>query len=169
MSAGVAFAQEYTINVWTIEGGNDNYRHEAIEIAADLLEREHVVLGKDLTINIVAKQFSDWAPYKQAITLAAEAGTAPHIVTAGHEDIAAWSQSGLIVPIEDYIDLDSWPVNDIYPNLLQISSFNGQLWGLPQDAESRPFFMWRDHMKAIGYSDAQILSLIHISEPTRPY
>ena len=159
MSAGVAFAQEYTINVWTIEGGNDNYRHEAIEIAADFLEREHVVLGKDLTINIVAKQFSDWAPYKQAITLAAEAGTAPHIVTAGHEDIAAWSQSGLIVPIEDYIDLDSWPVNDIYPNLLQISSFNGQLWGLPQDAESRPLFLWRDHMKAIGYSNAQIDAL----------
>jgi len=80
-------------------------------------------------------------------------------VVSGHEDIAAWAQSGLIVPIEDYVDLDSWPINDIYPNLLKIASFNGQLWGLPQDAESRPMFFWKDHMRGIGYTDAQIDAL----------
>lgn len=157
--AGVALAAEYTIDVWTIEGANDTYRHEAIEIAADLLEREAAVRGEELSITIDAKQFSGWEEYKQAITLAAESGTAPDIVTAGHEDIAAWAQSGLIVPIEDYVDVESWPINDIYPNLLEISSFNGQLWGLPQDAESRPFFMWRPHMEAIGYTTAQIDAL----------
>ena len=93
------------------------------------------------------------------MTLAAEAGTAPNIVVAGHEDIAAWAQSGLIVPIEDYVDVDSWPINDIYENLFDISSFNGMLYGLPQDAEARPFFFWKDHMRGIGYSDADIDAL----------
>ena len=77
----------------------------------------------------------------------------------GHVDIAPWAQSGLIVPIEDYIDLDAWPMNDIYDNLMEISSFNGMVYGLPQDSESRPFFFWKDYMRQIGYSDADIDAL----------
>ena len=52
--------------------------------------------------------------------------------------------------------MDSWPINNIYANLLEIASFQDQLWGIPQDAESRPFFFWKDHMRAIGYSDAEL-------------
>ena len=63
------------------------------------------------------------------------------------------------MPIENFIDLDSWPVNDIYENLLRIASYGGAVYGLPQDAESRPFFFWRPHMKAIGYTDADLDAL----------
>ncbi len=157
VSAGGAFAAEYTISVWSGGSGpNDNYRIDAISLAATLLEAEAEVRGEELSITIEGKPFTQWDEFKQAVTLAAEAGTAPNIVVAGHEDIASWAQSGLIVPIEDYVDLDSWPINDIYPNLLEIASFNGEVWGLPQDAESRPFFFWKDHMRGIGYTDAQI-------------
>ncbi len=155
-----AMAAEYTISVWSGGSGpNDNYRIDAIKLAATLLEAEAEVLGEDLKITIEGKPYTQWDEFKQAVTLAAEAGTAPNIVVAGHEDIAAWSQSGLIVPIEDYVDLDSWPINDIYDNLMQISSFNGKVYGLPQDAESRPFFFWKDYMRTIGYSDADINAL----------
>ncbi len=158
--SGAAFAAEYTIQVWAGGSGpNDNYRIDAIKIAAVLLEAEAEVRGEELNITIDGKPWDGWPEFKQAVTLGAEAGTAPHIVVSGHEDIAAWAQSGLIVPIEDYVDVDSWPINDIFENLLEISSFDGMLYGLPQDAESRPFFFWRDHMSAIGYSDAQIDAL----------
>jgi len=120
---------------------------------------EEAIKGNDIKINVEGKPFTQWPEFKQAVTLAAEAGTAPNIVVTGHEDIAAWAQSGLIVPIEDYVDLDSWPINDIYPNLLKIASFNGQQWGLPQDAESRPMFFWKNNLRGIGYSDAQIDAL----------
>ena len=157
---GAALAEDYTITVWSGGSGpNDNYRIDAIKIAADLLEREAAVRGDELNITIEGKPFSGWDEFKQGVTLAAEAGTAPNIVVTGHEDIAAWSQSGLIVPIEDYVDIDAWPINDIYPNLLAIASFNGELYGLPQDAESRPFFFWKDHLRGIGYSDADIDAL----------
>ncbi len=56
------------------------------------------------------------------------------------------------MPVEDYLNLDAWPIRDMYENLLEISSYGG----LPQDTESRPFFFWKPHMKAIGYSDADI-------------
>jgi inositol-phosphate transport system substrate-binding protein len=154
------FAADYTISVWSGGSGpNDNYRIDAITMAAGILEREAAIRGEDLSITIEGKPYDGWEEFKQGVTLAAEAGTAPNIVVTGHEDIAPWAQSGLIAPIENYVDLDAWPINDIYENLLGISSYGGVVYGLPQDAESRPFFFWRDHLKGIGYSDADIEAL----------
>jgi inositol-phosphate transport system substrate-binding protein len=158
-ATGVA-AQDVTINVWAGGSGpNDNYRVDAIEIAADILEREAAIRGETLNITVEKTLYDGWDDFKQALTLSAEAGTAPHIVVSGHEDIAPWSQSGLIVPVEDYVDLDGWPLSDIYPNLIEISSYGGTVYGIPQDAESRPFFFWKPHMLAIGYTDADLEAL----------
>ncbi|WP_159593158.1 extracellular solute-binding protein [Chelativorans xinjiangense] len=159
-SAGAASAESVTISVWAGGSGpNDNYRVDAIEMAADILEREAAIRGEELDITVEKKTDNTWDDFKQAVTLAAEAGNAPHILVTGHEDIAPWAQSGLIVPVEDYLNLDAWPINDIYENLMEISSYGGIVYGLPQDAESRPFFFWKEHMKAIGYSDADLDAL----------
>lgn len=159
-TAVIASARDVTISVWSGGSGpNDNYRVDAIEIAADLLEREASIRGEELNITVEKTPYSGWEEFKQALTLAAEAKKAPNIVATGHEDIGPWAQAGLIVPVEDFIDLDSWPISDIYPNLMKIASFNGTVYGIPQDAESRPFFFWKPHMKAIGYSDADIDAL----------
>jgi inositol-phosphate transport system substrate-binding protein len=158
-----AVAQDVTISVWS--GGtspNDVYRVDAIDIAADILEREAAIRGETLNITVEKTPYAGWDDFKQALTLSAEAGTAPQIIVSGHEDIAPWSQSGLIVPIEDYVDLDSWPLSDIYPNLMEIASYGGTVYGIPQDAESRPFFFWKPHMLAIGYTEADLEAL-----PTR--
>ncbi|MDP1732666.1 MAG: extracellular solute-binding protein [Devosia sp.] len=158
-TAGV-LAKDVTISVWAGgTGPNDVYRVDAIDIAADLLEKEAAIRGEELNITVEKTSYSGWDDFKQALTLSAEAGTAPNIVVSGHEDIAPWSQAGLIVPIEDYVDLDSWPLNDIYPNLMEIASYGGVVYGIPQDAEARPFFFWKSHMKAIGYTDADLDAL----------
>jgi len=156
-----ALAEDVTITVWA--GGStdaDAYRIDAIELAADMLEREAAIEGRELNITVEGKRdFGGWEEFKQGVTLAAEAGTAPNIVVTSHLDIAPWSQAGYIVPAEDYLDFDAWPLNDIYPNLLEIAAYNGIQWGLPQDAESRPFFFWKDTMRGIGYSDEDIAAL----------
>jgi inositol-phosphate transport system substrate-binding protein len=159
-TSALAFAKDITISVWSGgTGPNDLYRLNAIEIAAQQLEREAAIKGEDLKIKVEKTPYADWESFKQALTLAAEAKKAPNIVVSGHEDIAPWAQAGLIVPIEDYVDLDSWPLNGIYENLMQIASFNGVVYGIPQDAESRPMFFWKPYMKAIGYSDADLDAL----------
>ncbi|ASJ73392.1 ABC transporter substrate-binding protein [Granulosicoccus antarcticus] len=156
-----ALAQDMTITVWA-GGSNDNdaYRIDAISMAADLLMREAAIEGRDLNIIVEGKRdFGGWEEFKQGVTLAAEAGKAPNIVVTSHLDIAPWSQAGYIVAVEDYLDFDSWPLNDIYPNLLEIAAYNGTQWGIPQDAESRPFFFWKETMRGIGYSDDDIAAL----------
>ncbi len=154
-------AEEIKITVWAGGSGDaDAYRIDAFVMAADILEREAAVRGETLDIIVEGKRdFSGWDEFKQAVTLGAEAGTAPAIVVTSHLDIAPWSQAGYIVPVEDYLDLDAWPLNDVYPNLMEIASLDGVQWGIPQDSESRPFFFWKDTMKKIGYSDADLAAL----------
>jgi inositol-phosphate transport system substrate-binding protein len=159
-AGGAAHAEEMTISVAAGGTGDaDMYRIDAIKMAADILSRQEAIKGHELKITVEGKASTDWDQFKQSVTLAGQAGSAPNIVVTGHEDIASWAQSGLIVPVEDYLDLDSWPISDIYPNLLKIASFNGKIYGLPQDAESRPLFVWIPHLKKIGYSDADIAAL----------
>ena len=160
LATGTAPAADMTITVWA--GGSnasDVYRVDAIEMAADILAREAEIRGESINVTVDKKLYDGWDDFKQAVTLAAESGNAPHIVVTGHEDIAPWANAGIIRKIEDLIDMDAWPVNDIFPNLIEISSYEGAVYGLPQDAESRPFFAWIPHMKAIGYSDADIAAL----------
>ena len=148
-------AEDISITVWA--GGSndsDSYRIEAIEMAADILEREAAILGEELNITVDGRRdFSGWDEFKQGVTLGAEAGTAPSIVVTSHLDIAPWSQAGYIVAVEDYVDLDAWPLSNVYPNLMEIASAGGTQWGVPQDAESRPFFFWRETLSQIGYSE----------------
>jgi inositol-phosphate transport system substrate-binding protein len=157
--ATTADAQDMTITVWAVATPFDSYRVDAIDMAADILEREAAIRGEELSINVEGTTYEDWDAFKQALTLSAEAGTAPHIVVTGHEDIAPWSQSGLVVPIEDYVDLDAWPLSDIYPNLLDIASYGGTVYGIPQDAEARPMFFYAPHMLAIGYTEEDLEAL----------
>ncbi len=160
MGATAAAAADYTITVWSGGSGpNDHYRIDAISMAAEFLEHEAAIRGEEISITIEGKPYDGWEEFKQGVTLSAESGTAPNIVVTSHTDIAPWAQAGLIVAAEDYVDLDSWPLNDLYENLIDIASFSGIVYGIPQDAESRPFFFWKDHMRGIGYSDADIESL----------
>jgi inositol-phosphate transport system substrate-binding protein len=161
VAAAPALAEDINITVWA--GGSndsDSYRIEAIEIAADILEREYSIWGEDVNITVEGRRdFTGWDEFKQGVTLGAEAGTAPSIVVTSHLDIAPWSQAGYIVPVEDYVDLDAWPLSNVYPNLMEIASYGGTQWGIPQDSESRPFFYWRETMMALGYSEDDIDAL----------
>ncbi|MEX6505828.1 extracellular solute-binding protein [Jiella sp. M17.18] len=155
-----AQAEDHTVTVWA--GGTDessHYRVDAIKLAAGFLERQAKLRGEDLHITVQGKTWSTWDDFKQAVTLAAESHTAPNIIVSGHEDIGPWSQAGILRPIEDYVDFDAWPLDQIYKNLVKVASFDGQIWGIPQDAEARVFFFSKPHLKAIGYSDDQIAAL----------
>ncbi len=154
-------AEDLKIAVWAGGSGEaDTYRIDAITMAADILSREAAIRGEVLNITVDGKyDFGGWDDFKQAVTLSAEAGNPPNIVVTSHLDIAPWSKAGYVVPVEDYLDLDAWPLNNVYPNLMQIAAYEGTQWGIPQDSESRPFFFWKDTMKKLGYSDADLDAL----------
>ena len=141
---------------------NERYRTESIALAALILNEELKIEGRDTRVRVKQQSWSGsgaWQKLKQAFALAIESGKGPHIIVAGHEDIAVWGKARLIQPIEELVDLEAYPFNDIFPNLWPTMSWNGEVWGVPQDAESRPLFGWIPHLKAIGYSEADIEAL----------
>ncbi len=152
-------AADMEIVVWAPADQNERYRFEAVALAANVLNEELKIEGRDIKVTVSSRSFAGsqtWQQLKQGFSLAVEAGQGPHIIVGGHEDIPVWGSAGLIHPIEDHVDLEAWPFVDVFDNLWPIMSWNGQVWGVPQDAESRPFFGWIPHLKAIGYSDADI-------------
>ncbi len=155
------FAKEVVITIWANADQSERYRVENIKTAAQILNEEYIISGIDIQVKVKTKVYSGgaaWSKMKQAFTLAADSGSGPEIILGGHEDIAIWGKSGLIRKIENYVDLDSWPLNNVIPSLWKIVSWNGGVWGIPQDAEARPFFAWNAHLKAIGYSKEKIAS-----------
>ncbi len=160
--ASAASAKTLEIVVWANADVNERYRTEGIALAAQILNEELKIDGRDLRIVVKQQSWSgprSWQQLKQAFTLAAEAGRGPHLIVAGHEDIPVWGSAGLIQPIEDIVDLSAWPFNDVFETLWPIMSWNDRIWGVPQDAEARPLFAWKPYLRAIGYSDAEIEAL----------
>jgi inositol-phosphate transport system substrate-binding protein len=162
LAAPIAQAKDMEIVVWAAADQNERYRFEAVQLAANVLNEELKIEGRDINVTVSSQNFvgdSTWQQLKQGFSLAVEANEGPHIIVGGHEDIPVWGSAGLILPVEDYVDLEAWPFSDVFPSLWPIMSWNGQVWGVPQDAESRPFFGWKAHLKAIGYSEADIDAL----------
>lgn len=136
-----------------IEGG-ENWRCDNF---AEVEEEVEANLGINLELNLIQDN-KDWGDYKQEFVLASEAGEAPDIILSGHEDIGAWAPAGFILPLDDM--LPNYPAfDDVVENLWESQSWNGQIWGVPQDAEARPIFYSKLLLSDLGWSDEEIASL----------
>lgn len=160
-ASSFAYARDVEIGFWTKNDPVD-YRNGSIEIAIMLLNEELKIEGSDVRVVANIRSWEGgkaWGALKQAYSLAMEAGKGPAIVLSGHEDIAVWGKSGLIQPVDDLLDLDSWPMNNVIEALWIPMTWNGRVWALPQDAESRPLYWWNKHLAKIGYSESDLESL----------
>lgn len=154
-------ARTVEIGFWTKNDPVD-YRNGSILLAAKILNEELKIEGSDIQVVIKVQSWQGgkaWGALKQAFSLAMEAGTGPNIILSGHEDIAVWGKAGLIQPIEDLVNLDAWPLNDVVKSLWTPMTWNGKIWAVPQDAESRPLYFWIENLKKIGYSNADLEAL----------
>jgi inositol-phosphate transport system substrate-binding protein len=124
---------------------------------AEVEEQVEAELGIQLDLNLVQDN-KDWGEYKNEFVLASEAGEAPDIVLSGHEDIGAWAPAGFIIPLDDLIAQHE-EFEDIVPSLWDSQMFDGQIYGVPQDAEARPIFYSKLLLSDLGWSEEEIESL----------
>lgn len=153
--------KEITLRIWTKAGPTEMWRGKvAIEAAIELnkeLESEGIV------ITVEADQSgAGWGDYTKKFTLAAEAGKGPDILLVGHESIALFGTTGYIVPIADSakeIKAMAPEFDDVIESLWDVTSWRGQIWGVPQDTEARAMFFNKKKLKELGWSDAKIAAL----------
>lgn len=124
---------------------------------AEVEEQVEAELGIDINLTLIQDNI-DWGDYKQEFVLASEADQAPDIILSGHEDIGAWAPAGLILPLDDMIEGHE-EFADIVSTLWASQEWNGEIWGIPQDAEARPIFYSKLLLSDLGWSDEEIESL----------
>ncbi len=143
--------EKIVITAWA-EGNNvEHWRADALPEAAKMVTDFNVEVKAEL-------DSAGWADYKKKFTLAADAGEAPHIILSGHEDIPVWAQAGYIIEFgwckEKYPEFD-----DVIDSLWNSVTWNGKIWGVPQDTEARPMFFNKKKLKELGWSDEEIAAL----------
>src|SRR5690606_13704073 len=120
------------IDVWAIANNVEHWRADGPAQAAEN------VTDFDVTVNPTADTAS-WGEYKQKYTLAADAGEAPDIILSGHEDVAVWANAGYIIEFQEC--RESYPeFDDVIDSLWNSVTWQGKIWGVPQDTEARPLF-----------------------------
>ncbi|HLV35867.1 MAG TPA: extracellular solute-binding protein [Spirillospora sp.] len=124
---------------------------------AEVKEEVEAALGINIELTLI-QDSPDWGDYKNEFVLASEAGQAPDIVLSGHEDIGAWAPAGYIIPLDDMIP-NHPEFADVVPTLWESQTFNGQIWGIPQDAEARPVFYSKLLLADLGWTEEEIESL----------
>jgi inositol-phosphate transport system substrate-binding protein len=137
-----------TLQVWAEANEVEHWRADGpAKAAAD-------VTDFDLTVEPLNDD-AGWADYKKKFTLAADAGEGPDIVLSGHEDVPVWANAGYIVDFE--FCRDKYPeFDDVIDSLWDSVTWQGKLWGVPQDTEARPMFYNKTKLKELGWSDADV-------------
>jgi inositol-phosphate transport system substrate-binding protein len=143
-----------TIRCKANTNGGEGWRCDNFAQVEEQVEQE---LGIQLDLTLIQDD-KDWGEYKNEFVLASEAGEAPDIIVSGHEDMGAWAPAGNIIPLDDMIP-DHPEFADIVPTLWESQTWNGQIWGIPQDAEARPIFYSKLLLADLGWTAEEIESL----------
>ena len=153
--------KEVTITIWTKAGETELWRGLAAVEAAKELNKELESEGIVLTVEAV-QETAGWGDFNKKFTMASEAGKGPDILCTGHENIAVYGSTGYIIPLADSVEeikAMSPEFDDVIEGLWDMTSWRGQIWGIPQDTEARPMFFSKTKLNELGWSDAKIAAL----------
>jgi inositol-phosphate transport system substrate-binding protein len=151
-SEGPAQGENVNLTAWTGNGTQEErWRVDGPAQAANDVDTYNISVDP-------VNDSSKWEDYKRKFTLAADAGEAPNIVVSGHEDVAVWSQAEYIVPFDDCRSEHS-EFDDVKDSIWNAASFDGKIWGVPQDVEVRPMYFNKDKLAELGWSQGEIDSL----------
>jgi len=146
-----AAAGPVTIKVWAPANEVERYRVDGPVKAAES------VTDFDITVDPL-RDDAGISDFKKKFALAADAGEAPHIVCAGHEDIPVWANAGYILDFEKC--RDKYPeFDDVIDSLWTAPTWQDKVWAVPQDTEARPMYYNKTKLEELGWSDADIDAL----------
>lgn len=154
-----------TIRAWTI--GPDIvafYRAENLILAAERLNKWLEDVGANVRVEVEADFWTEsWASFRKRTILALEGGdpdVIPDILCSSHLDTPLWAKAGWIIPLDAHIER-YWACTygDFFPHLWEAMSWDGRIWAVPQDIEVRMVWWRIDHLRALGWTEEEIVAL----------
>lgn len=133
-------------------------RVENLEEAGEILNDELEAEEADYRVEVIGEVIDgSWDEYFQQFTLSYQAGEAPDILTIPHEYVGALADGEYILAVDDVRSSDAY--QDLYEELWESVEYQGETWGIVQDAEARPVFYSRNLLGELGWSEEEIDSL----------
>ncbi len=158
----ILFAKDVTITAWTVGPDNPSfYRFDNLKTAAERLNKILEAAGADVRVKVDGFfDTTDWSEFKQRVLFGFQSKQKFDILCSGHDDIGAWAEAGYIMPLDDLVK-KYWNevYYDIIPSLWNAVKYKGKIYGIPQDTEARPFYINKQVLKKLGWSDEEIKAL----------
>ncbi len=133
-------------------------RVENIALAAEKLNEELKAEGEDIQIQVETDMYDGSSDdYAKQFMLAHQAKKEPDIYTTGHENIGWLADGNYILPLNELKDSEAY--KDTFPLIWDAVTYKGEIWGAPQDMESRPVYYNKNLLRELGWTDEEIESL----------
>lgn len=99
--------------------------------------------------------------FNKKFFLAWQSGAGADIISTGHNNVALYAEGGYALQLDDLIAKSEFKsdLDKIYPGLWEAAKFNGKIYAIPQDAETRPLYFRKDVLRKMGWSEEQINAL----------
>jgi multiple sugar transport system substrate-binding protein len=106
-------------------------------------------------ITLTFQPTASYTEYHSKLLTQLSSGTAPDVFYVGDDNIAAFIRNDVLLPLDDKLQDSGSPISkdDFAANLLEVSSLDGALYGLPNDVN--PDTLWYDKqaLKDAGITD----------------
>ncbi|MCK4411601.1 extracellular solute-binding protein [Candidatus Bipolaricaulota bacterium] len=137
----------------------EDWRGNNFILAAEGLNADLEAAGDPRRVEVVIIQDNiDWGDYNTEFVLSYVANEEPDIWLTGHEYIGVQAEAGRIIALDAL--MKEFPgFNNVIDSLWDSTSFKGEIWGVPQDAEARPLYFNKALLGELGWTANEIAAL----------
>lgn len=100
----------------------------------------------DVNLNVV-ESFDE-----QKLLTAAASDSLPDVIWLSRFETATWAARGVLRPLTEYIERDSYDISAFYEQAIQEASFEDEVYGIPGGSDVRALFVNLDSLEAAGVS-----------------
>lgn len=88
----------------------------------------------------------------QKLLTAAASDTLPDVIWLSRFETATWAARGVLQPLTEYIDRDSYDISAFYEQAIDEVTFEDEVYGIPGGSDVRALFVNVDHLEQAGAS-----------------
>lgn len=141
----LARAQEpITLTFWNYWDGKNG---EVMQALVDRYNAEHPEVE-------IENVFIGWGELLPKLQLAVTGGDMPDLAAADMVWMPYLANSGALVPLNSFIEASEVDIQDFYPALLAVNTYDDQIYGLPVSTNNLELFINSDLFEAAGLDPA---------------
>ena len=127
------------VEFWYLWGGEEAEVLEALIARFNESQEEYTVIGSSI-------------PDVQRILVSISAGDGPDIAGNFSENVASYSDMGMIAPLDEYMTRDGFTFDDFAPGIVPAMQYGGQTMALPINLTTFMMYVNTDLLDAAGVS-----------------